>query len=180
MPLPPRQLTAAIGPVMQLSYIVQDLEEAVRFWAGSMGAGPFFLMEHVAVPWMSYRGQEVQVDFSVALGYWHDMQIELVVQHNEAPSVYRDGQRDGAGGLHHVCLLTSDMGDARRKLAAAGADIIQEGRLDDGAFLYADTHGGPGTMVEVLQAPPALLDLFTSMRNAARDWDGGDPLRKVG
>lgn len=179
MSKPRNPLVAGIGPVAQMSYIVPDLEAAVRFWTGTMGAGPFFLMPHVAVPWMSYRGQETQVDFSVALGYWDDMQIELVVQHNDAPSVYRDGLLSAAG-LHHVCLLTPDMAQARTMLAAAGAEIVQEGRLDGGEFLYADTHGGPGTMVEVLQAPPALLTLFAEMRDAARGWDGAEPLRRLG
>lgn len=179
MSKPRNKLVAGIGPVVQLSYIVPSFEEAVPFWTETMGAGPFFLMPHVAVPWMSYRGQETQIDFSVALGYRDDMQIELVVQHNDAPSVYLDGLREGRG-LHHVCLLTDDMGSAREALAAAKADIVQEGRLDGGEFLYADTGGGPGTMVEVLQPPPALLDLFAFMRDAARDWDGWQPLRTLG
>lgn len=171
---------AGLGPVMQMAYVPVDFDAAIRFWTGVMGVGPFFLMEHIDVPALRYRDVPTQIDFSLALAYWGDIQIELVKQHCETPSIYSDWLREGRQGLHHVCQLVDDMDHARRICADAGATIVQELAITGGHALYVDSGGGPGTMVEILQPPPELLEFFAMAHAAARDWDGSMPLRRLG
>jgi hypothetical protein len=84
-------------------------------------------------------------------------------------------------GLHHTCVLTDDMAAGRAACACVGAEIVQEATVPGGVeVFYADTGGGPGTMLEVLKPSVDLLGLFAMMRAAARDWDGSDPVRLVG
>ncbi|MGZ5932277.1 MAG: VOC family protein, partial [Rhizomicrobium sp.] len=84
-------------------------------------------------------------------------------------------------GLHHVCILVDDMKQARKAVAEAGGTIAQEGKVPGGGeVVYVDTSGGPGTMVEILKPAPGGRDFFTMMRIAAKDWDGKDPVRKLG
>ncbi|MGP1282166.1 MAG: VOC family protein [Parasphingopyxis sp.] len=171
---------AAIGPVMQMAYVPGDFDAAVRYWTGTMGVGPFFLIENIALEDMRYRGEPSAAVFSIALAYWGDVQIELIRPENDAPSLYGGdyGVRDR---LHHVCILTDDIGKARAICDTQSAEILVEAKVGaDGAVLYADPGAGPGHVVEILQPASGSADLFAMIRAAAADWDGSDPLRTLG
>jgi len=171
---------AGLGPIMQLAYVPRDLDAAIAFWTRTMGAGPFFRLAHIAYKAATYRGQPSDVDFSVLIGYWGDMQIELIEQHNDAPSIYSAWTDAGQEGLHHVCLVVDDIANARVVCATAGATVAQEIFLDGYEAFYVDTGGGPGTMVEVLERSEGFAAVCAMMRDAARDWDGKDPVRLLG
>jgi methylmalonyl-CoA/ethylmalonyl-CoA epimerase len=169
---------SAIGPVMQIAFVPKDFDAAVRYWTENMGVGPFFLMENIQLGDMRYLGEPSDCVFSIAIAYWGDMQIELIRQDNNAPSIYR-GQEGGA--LHHTCVLTDDIENARRIAEESGATILVEGKVaPDGAVLYVDTGGGPGSIVEILQMSSGSEGLFAMIKAASVGWDGSDPLRKLG
>jgi len=166
---------------MQLAYVPADFDAALTFWIETMGAGPFFALDHVQLEAVKYKGQPAEIDFSMVLGYWGDLQIELIHQHNAAPSIYSAWRDEGREGLHHVCILVDDMPRARRVCADAGAVVMQEARMPGGGeVIYVDTGGGPGTMVEILRSGPGAAPFFAMMRDAARHWDGSDPIRRLG
>lgn len=170
---------AALGPIMQNAYVPADFDAALAFWTKTMGVGPFFLLENIQLEGALYRGEPTDVRFTIAIGYWGDVQIELIKQLNDAPSIYKAWRDAGHEGLHHVCLLTDDF-DAARK-ACVGMRIEQEGKVAGGGeVMYVDTGGGPGTMVEILKSAPGGGAFFAMMRDAARNWDGTDPVRKLG
>lgn len=175
-----RQITA-LGEIMQLAYVPGDFDAALQYWTGTMGVGPFFMLEHVGLENTKYRGVPTQIDFSIAIGYWNDLQIELIRQHNLAPSIYTTWRDEGHEGLHHVCILVEDMVEARAAVAQADGRVVQEATLPGGGeVIYVDTGGGPGTMVEILKPAPGGREAFAMMRAAARNWDGGDPVRRLG
>jgi len=177
----PPSLIARLGSVMQLAYVPADFDAALGYWTETMGVGPFFRLEHVALLDTHYRGKPSQPDFSMALAYWGEIQIELIEQHNDAPSIYKQWRDEGREGLHHVCVLVDDMARAREVCRAAGAEVMQEAKVGGGGeVIYVDAGGGPGSLVEILQVPQATLDFFAFMRDTARTWDGSDPVRKVG
>jgi hypothetical protein len=172
---------AGLGEVMQLAFVPTDLAAAVKFWTETIGAGPFFAMEHIQLEAVRYRGAPADIDFSILLGYWGNIQIEMIQQHNAAPSIYSAWLQEGHQGLHHVCLVTEDMPHARKTCADAGATVAQEAIIPGGGeVIYVDTGGGPGTLVEIVKPTAGLLGAFAMMRDAARDWDGTDPVRRLG
>lgn len=172
---------AALGPIMQLSYCPADYDAALAYWIG-MGAGPFFEMAHVRLDNLKFRGQPSAIDFSMALGYLGDIQIELIRQHNDAPSMYTEWRSEGREGVQHMCVLVDDIDAARRRVADVGGTVVQEGTLPDGqgAVIYVDIGGGPGTVMEYLQIGAAGHAGFAMMRDAHRTWDGSDPIRGRG
>jgi catechol 2,3-dioxygenase-like lactoylglutathione lyase family enzyme len=175
-----RHPIAGLGEVMQLAYVPADFDAALKFWTETIGAGPFFALDHVRLEDCKYCGQPADIDFSMALGNWGDIQIELIRQHNDAPSIYKAWRDEGREGLHHVCILVDDMDAARTACAAAGAVVAQEGKVAGGGeVIYVDTGGGPGTLVEILKPGPGAPGLFSMIREAARGWDGRDPLRRL-
>lgn len=175
------QSIAGLGEVMQLSFLPRDFEGALRFWTEVVGAGPFFVIDHVKFESLSFRGQPCDIDVAVAIGYWGDIQIELAHQHNDAPSIYLPWQQEGREGLHHLCILVGDLEMARETCARAGAAIVQEGTMPKarGSFLYAQMKESE-PLVEIIQPSGALLRAFAVMREAARGWDGSDPVRRSG
>ncbi len=172
---------SAIGPVMQFAYVPTDFDAAIKHWTQTMGVGPFYLMENIHLGDMRYLGEPTECMFSIAIAYWGDMQIELVRVENDAPGIYR-GQYGVTGDvLHHQCVLTDDIMKARAICEEFGAKVLVEGKVgDDGAVIYVDTGGGPGTILEILQASSGTEGLFAMIRDKAKTWDGSDPLRKLG
>jgi hypothetical protein len=165
---------------MQLAFVPEDFDAALRYWTEMMGVGPFFLMEHIEAENFKYRGQPSSIDFSVAIGYWGDVQIELVQQHDDAPSIFTTWRAQGMQGLHHVCVAVQDMAEARGVCESAGATVLQEAQFRGGSaeVVYVDTHGGPGTIVELWKGDDAGRAFFARIRDAARGWDGTRPLRR--
>jgi hypothetical protein len=171
---------ASLGEIMQLAYVPADFDATLKFWIETVGAGPFYALDHVKLDDVNYRGTPVEVDFSMVIGYWGDLQIELIRQHNDSPSIYKAWRDAGHEGLQHVCMLVDDMAHARAVCADAGAVVAQEGIVPNGGeVIYVDTGGGPGTMVEILKPGPGSREFFAMMREAARGWDGSDPIRRL-
>jgi methylmalonyl-CoA/ethylmalonyl-CoA epimerase len=161
---------------MQLAFVPADVTRALEWWTGSCGAGPFFHLPHVMLENVRFRGVPTVPDFSLWLGYWGDMQIELIAQHNDAPSIYRTGF-PGVGDdsrLHHVCLLVDDL--AASITAMESAEVLQDATVPGGgAVAYVQPAIGP--MIELLKPAPGTAELFGMMREAHRGWDGREPVR---
>ncbi len=167
----------AIGPLMQNGFVVADWREAALHWAERLGVGPFFVVEHVAFAACRYRGEATAIDMSVAIAYAGDFQIELVQQHNDAPSIYRDFLAANAPGLQHVGALTEDL-DAALDRNDLRDRIVQDGETAAGQrFAYVDTTLHNGTMLEIIEMDAAMRRAFEFMRNAAAEWNGEDPVR---
>jgi len=169
---------SSIGPVMQIAFVPADFDAALAHWTGVMGVGPFFLFENMQLADSRYLGAPNACVFSIALAYWGDVQIELIRQENDAPSIYRDAR---GPGLHHTCVLTADLAAARATAESLGGTVLVEGHVaPDGGVIYVDMGAGPGSIVEILQPASGMTDLFAMIHAASRDWDGTDPLRRLG
>jgi hypothetical protein len=170
----------ALGDVVQMAYLPEDFDAALKYWTETVGVGPFFLMENVRLGEMKYRGQPTDSVFSIAIGYWGDIQIELIRPENDAPSIY-NGDYAVTDRMHHICIFVKSIEEARAACAEVGAEILVEGKVgEDGEVIYVDAGGGPGTVIELLQPMGGSEGLFDMMRDAARNWDGSERLRKLG
>jgi len=179
----PAVATPRFGPVMQLGFVVPDLERAARHWAG-LRIGPFFLLEHIQFAECAYRGAPVRFDMSAALAQWGPVQVELIEQHDDVPTVYTDRAVARTGGLHHVGVMTDSIAAELERLPGTGISAVQSGSAANGIrFAYLDTDAlpgsHPGAMIELIQRCPAIDGFFGMVRDAARDWDGTEPLRAI-
>jgi methylmalonyl-CoA/ethylmalonyl-CoA epimerase len=171
---------ASLGPVTQLAFVPKDFDACLHFWTHSMGAGPFMLMEHIQADTCSYLGEPTEIDITAAIGYLGDMQIEIVKQHCDTPSIYKSWLDEGREGLHHVLIAVDDMSHALDVCRRAGAKLLQRSTYRGGnaEVAYLDTGGGPGTMLELWKGDDAGRGFFASLRESARHWDGVDPVRR--
>jgi hypothetical protein len=171
----------AIGEIMQLAFVPADMDAALHYWTQTIGAGPFVALDHIQTETCAYYGVPSAIDFSLYLGYWGEMQIELIVQHNDAPSIYKTWRDEGRDGLHHVCVLTQDMPRARAIMRAAESPIAQELTMAGGVeAFYAQMGNGPGTLVEVLKPNQLINDSFAYIKGLSVGWDGAEPVRRLG
>ncbi|MGC6328013.1 VOC family protein [Rhizorhabdus sp. FW153] len=168
------------GPhLMQAAFIVEDLDAAIDAWIKTTGIGPFFVVPHITLAELDYRGQPSRdLDFSVALAQSGGVQVELIQQHSDGPSAYRDLIAKGQQGFHHFCIYTSDYDATRDRYLATGAQSALDGLFGEVRFCYIDTSPTIGCMIELVEEHPLESAFFARVAEAARDWDGvTDPVR---
>ncbi len=169
------------GNVCQNGYVVRDIDAALKHWTQVLGVGPFFYIERVKCDWFNYRGAPSEVEMSIALGNTGDLQIELIQQRNDAPSMYRDFLKAGREGLQHMSYWTHAYQEDYDRALARGFKVGHEGQIggEKGRFVYFDTETHPGTVVEMSDISGAKGKFFEHIRKAAIGWDGSDPVRVV-
>jgi catechol 2,3-dioxygenase-like lactoylglutathione lyase family enzyme len=175
------------GSIRQIAFVVRDLEGALGYWTDTLGVGPFFLLRRIAPADYRYRGAPSPAPcLSLALGNSGDVQVELIEQHDDRPSAYRDFLASGREGLQHVSSwLTRAEYDAIMAGARAhGVVAVHEGAIpgSDVRFAYFATDTAPGGLVyeiaDVME--PHIYPLMQMIADAARGWDGRDPVRELG
>jgi Glyoxalase/Bleomycin resistance protein/Dioxygenase superfamily len=169
------------GPVMQNGFVVPDLEAAIDHWVSVMHVGPFFLLAHIPFVNSYFRGRPLDIDISVAIAYSGDIQIELIEQHNDAPSIYAEFTQQGRYGLQHMGIMTDSVADHLARLEPLGIRPVQHGATAAGAkFAYLDTDVTPGFMIELIESNAMMVGAFRTIYEAAQNWDGKERVRSFG
>jgi hypothetical protein len=173
---------ADIGRVVQIAFVPRDFDAALNYWTKVIGAGPFYHLEHIVLDNTRYRGAPANVDLSAALGYWGDIQIELVKQHDDSPSIYRDWLKSGREGVQHIGVVLDDydqFDSAHAKLRQDGGDPIMETEIVNATRAAYFQMPGEDPLIEILALQPHFLKLWDHMRSTSVNWDGSAPLRSV-
>ena len=164
--------------LLQNCWVVPDLDAAMEQWL-SMGVGPFFRRD-ADYPEALYRGKPEPLAFKAALAQAGPVQIELIQQTSKGASAYRDMVPEGQSGFHHMCRIVQSVEEEIERLRARGIEMASEFRSVGGAKVaYADTRSELGCMLELVPAEPVLINLFRDVAEAARNWDGTDPIRML-
>ncbi|MGF1544918.1 MAG: VOC family protein [Parvularculaceae bacterium] len=165
--------------IEQVAYVVKDVRAAAAAWTEALGVGPFHLMERPAIEDPIYRGAPGPVDFTVAVAPAGDVHVELIEQHCERPSCYRDlPLRDGKR-FHHVAVIVEDFDAEVARYEALGFAVAMSGRFGPLRFCYVDVSSVTDGMVEILEDKPFIRNYFAAIRASGENWDGSRPLRDV-
>jgi Glyoxalase/Bleomycin resistance protein/Dioxygenase superfamily len=159
--------------IFQSAWIVADLDTAIRHWV-AQGVGPFFTFRNFSMEF-SYRGRPSRTELSFGLAQAGPMQIELICQHDDQSSAYRDSFAAGESGLHHVGRIIDDYETVRANFKSQGIEFAMEGENGGVKYGYADTRAQIGCMTEIVQPTPANLAMYDNIRRASETWDGVDP-----
>ena len=175
-------MSALFGKVCQNGYVVRDIESAMTFWTEKLRVGPFFYVPKVGIDWFKYRGKDSPLEMSVALANSGDLQIELIQQRNDAPSMYLDFLARYGEGLQHMSYWSTDYQALYDRAIAAGCVVGHEGQIGGpkGRFAYFDTSGHAGTVIEISDISGSKGRFFERVKTAAVNWDGADPVRVIG
>ncbi len=168
------------GPIRQNAYLVDDLQAAVRPWLRA-GIGPWFVLRSLTQTDSEYRGEKTAPVVSIAFANSGDLQIELIEQEDDSPSIYREFTDNGHHGFHHVAFWSEDFDGTVAGAVAAGWPVVHHGTGGGIAkFAYLDAGGFTSTVVEIMELNEVTTWMTTMVREAARDWDGRDPVRSLG
>ena len=166
-------------PIQQYAYVVNDIDEGVRHWYELTGAGPWQISRHHESENEFYRGQPCDADLSYAFGQAGPAHIQLIQQHNDAPSVYRDMYGPGEQGFHHYALLVPDIEAEKARFEAAGCETVME-LISAARVSYMDARHLFGCFVELYEDTGVISQTFADWAKAHEEWDGvTDPFREL-
>lgn len=148
-------------------------------WLDAPGVGPFYRLPGTRAVEVVRHGEIVPLDTSVAWAQAGSMQVELIQQHDDRPSAYRDSVPAGQDAPHHIGALTDDIDVELERHRAAGLGVPYESALGGVRVVYLDTRSTTGLMTELVQRNPLFDGLRTLVSQAAVDWDGTVPVRTV-
>ncbi|EFC83946.1 VOC family protein [Parafrankia sp. EUN1f] len=167
------------GVVRQNGYVVRDLDATIAAWL-SLGIGPWYVLRERPQVGL-YRGQECEVTVSVAFANSGDLQLELIAQHGDEPSIYTEFLESGREGYHQLAFWAPDFDATMSAVTAAGLPVVWSGGGDGGTrFAYVEPPAGPATIIEIMELNPATEGMAGLVRAAAENWDGSDPVRSIG
>ena len=174
-------MSRIFGAVRQNGYVVRDIHAAMKHWIEVMGVGPWYYMDRVKTDWFRHRGENSAVEMSIALANSGDLQIELIQQRNDAPSLYREFLDAGHEGLQHMSYWSHDYQALYDRALALGYRIGHEGQIggEQGRFAYFDSAGHAGTVIEISDISGGKGRFFEYIKQIAAGWDGSDPIRDV-
>jgi catechol 2,3-dioxygenase-like lactoylglutathione lyase family enzyme len=171
-------MTQPVGAMLQFAYVVPDIQKTLKYWIEVLGVGPFYLFESMELVGHKYRGTPTAPNLALALANTGEAQIEIIMQNNDEPSIYKEFSDAGGFGLHHVGYTPADFDAEIEKYLGLGCELALEGSLNGGTrVVYFDTREHLGHLTEFWQETDELMDLFHLVENAAQDWDGRVPIR---
>jgi catechol 2,3-dioxygenase-like lactoylglutathione lyase family enzyme len=179
-------MSRLFGSIRQVAFVVRDLDAAIRYWTETLGVGPFFVLRNVTPENYRYRGDpSPPPTLSIALANSGDVQVELIQTHDDRPSAYREFLADGREGFQHVSawVTRAEYDATMARALEAGTTVIHEGSVPGAGvrFAYFATDRVPGGLVyEIADTmEPTVYPLMQMIADAARGWDGSNPVRDL-
>lgn len=157
------------GPV-QIAYGVDDVRKAAHQWA-QLGAGPFFVRDHIEVSAARIFGAAGEFDHSSAYGQWGPLMVELISVHNQA-SLHNSG-------IHHVAYFVDSFKSATEELRGSGWEEALYGRAGSVDFAFHDARADLGHFVEIYEGGAPLRKFYEMVRQSSVNWDGDNPVRPI-
>ena len=159
--------------IIQNAYYVPNLDQGIARFNALWGLGPFFVRRHIELQNVTYRGAPAELDISAAYAQSGGLMIELVTQHNDAASTFRDRFAAHETGFHHVALDFADHDERVAQFSAEGFEpvtslVTSEGR----GATFVDTTVLLGHVKEIYRVNDSLKQLYADVRAAAESWDG--------
>jgi Glyoxalase/Bleomycin resistance protein/Dioxygenase superfamily len=167
------------GPIRQIGYVVTDLDQALSNWI-ELGVGPWYVMRGLSMHTL-YHGQPCEIALSLALANSGELQVELIHQHADTPSIFTEFLNARGEGFHQLAYWTEHFDTTMRSVNNAGWPVVWSGGEDLGArFAYVEPPNSPATVIEIMELTETTLGMGKFVRDAANGWDGSDPIREMG
>jgi methylmalonyl-CoA/ethylmalonyl-CoA epimerase len=138
------------GSMIQVAYVVRDLEAALKRQWEICGVGPWSIYTFTPekVQDYMYRGKPATHTCYIAVAWDERIQIELM-QPISGYSIYDEFLETKGEGLHHVKLFHADCAKAVAEYERRGYPAIQSGKFDEDEHYYLDTEKDFGYIIEL-------------------------------
>jgi Glyoxalase/Bleomycin resistance protein/Dioxygenase superfamily len=162
--------------LFQVGLVVDDLLVAAAQWAHVFAVGPFHVFPRIETP-CTYRGTETAVDLQIAVAQAGPVQIELMTQYCDRPSVYRELVDRGASRFHQLSTITSDYQGKKAYFDGLGYELVSEMVVRGQHVGFVDTLDDFGFFTELVEDVPGFVAGLTGIARTCAEWDGTDPVR---
>jgi hypothetical protein len=146
----------------------------------NFGVGPWTVLGPFVPAEGRYRGQPTKLEVTLAIAFSGHTMIELVQQHNDAPSVFRETIGRSGYGFHHFAIVTRDFDAELAKYRSTGFEIAFSDRLLGSRIVYFDTTSVLPGMTELVEYSPGIEAAQSAGFYSAQNWDGSNPIRRMG
>jgi hypothetical protein len=164
--------------IMQMAYVVEDIDAAMRTWVDELKVGPWFLLPSFKGVEPSYRGRPAESDVALAMAYAGHMLVELIAPHDDRPSVYQEAIEHRGYGFHHFGVGTLDYDADLARHREEGHELAFETWVPTGGRVgYVDTTAELPGYVELIEMDAATDAAFTRFYAQSLAWDGTEPVR---
>jgi hypothetical protein len=169
------------GECVHAAFVVSDFDAAIQRLIDA-GVGPVFVMRRIRTAGR-FRGERHDPLISAAFAYSGPCQYELLYQHDDTPSAYKEVlDRNPTGGLHHTAYFAPEGFDAAMAAAKAKGtefEIVQEFIDPEGTAyeIYVEPKGKADPLLAQLMVEGPMEPFFAAMQEIAASWDGSDPIR---
>ncbi len=168
------------GHPFQYAWHVPNLEDAIDYWANTVGVGPFFVNEvdSSTMEGFKYRGGEGKLTMRLCWGQSKEGQIELIEVTSSEPNVYHDLIPKAQTGFHHIGIWSDDYSKDKELLLSQGYELAMDMGVNTN-ICYFDTSAQSGNMLELIERNDGIVGLFALIAQAADEWDGTKPMRSM-
>jgi hypothetical protein len=160
--------------IVQVCYMVKDLEQACEKMHRLLGVGPFLGGVEFDLTNHKYRGEPARpVTLKGAFVQSGELNIELLELKSEGPSAFHDMYLPGEEGIHHVAMFCVDYEQRKAELVARGCTVASEFTFGNGIQIgYIDARHILGHMIEIYPNDPTIHNMYRVAREAPSRWDG--------
>jgi catechol 2,3-dioxygenase-like lactoylglutathione lyase family enzyme len=156
------------GGIVQVAYVVADIEAAQAEFAARLGIGPWSVRGPFTPTEARLRGVPTRPTVTLARGFSGHVMIELIVQHDDGPSVYHPAGEPRHYGFHHWAIMVDDLESALAEYRAAGYTEAFADTLPSGSrVVYVEGDGALPGMIELIEHTPAQERVYTEIYAAA-------------
>lgn len=159
---------------IQAGHVVEDIDQAMASFSANLQVGPWYRFRTSQPrPGAFYRGREVNHDLSIALAFHGTLMLELIQQHDDQPSVFRDGVARRGHGFHHWGIGTRQFDTRVAEEQAQGREPLYTARTARGARIaYFEGATPLHAMKELIEITDTSEAFYAGIAQQARDWDG--------
>lgn len=177
--------TIASGQIFQLGYVVPDVDAAMRFYTEKLHIGPFSCSRGFRAPDGWYRGLTGMPELTLSQAYTGQIVVELIQQHDDTPSVYKEYIEKCGYGLHHygIAVATEEYDQTLEHFYSKGfVDVFTDNlpggtriryigpkNVEDIVKTRNEAGAGYFECVEVLENQEKM---FSRLCEAYQHWDG--------
>lgn len=170
----------APGKVMQVAYVVEDIERELAFLTAKLQIGPFFYLPHFPLFDVKYHDQPTSIDVAVALAFRGDTCVELIHQNCSSPSPLREHVAKRGYGFHHWGVATRSFEADAEERQRQGMRLVATATVGlGGRIAYLETPSELGAFIELIELTPPGEQFFGMVHAAAIGWDGSAPVRRL-
>jgi hypothetical protein len=166
------------GAPFQVAYTVDDMPAAVARYTEHLKVRPWFTLDYRASSRARYRGQPTSLHCSIVRGFVGNINVELILQLDDGPSVYRETIARQGHGFHHWGIGSVDFDRDVEHYRSLGYEVAlyDVGPLGN-RLAYMDTTRDMPGMVEITEMTEHQENFLQRMQAASVNFDGKDLVR---